>query len=435
MKILLVGSGGREHALAWKLSQSPQIDKVYCAPGNAGTAEVAENLPVGSEEIGVLCSIAQQAQIDLTVVGPELPLVAGIVDLFEDKNLKIFGPRKQAAMLEGSKVFAKEFMRRHGIPTADFRVFDEPGAARDFIEKKGAPLVVKADGLAGGKGVFVCTTVAHGLAAVENLMEKKILGPAGEKILVEDFLPGEEASFLAFCDGERVLPLPASQDHKPLLDGDRGPNTGGMGAYSPAPVVTPELSRAVIDTVMIPTVKAMAKEGNPYQGVLYAGLMISKGKASVLEFNVRFGDPEAQPLLCRLETDLVPIFEACCSGSLERIQPQWNSQAAVCVVMASRGYPDRYEKGKVIRGVPDAAAIPGVTVFHAGTARRDGTLVTNGGRVLGVTGLGPDVASAIATTYRAVKKISWDGMHFRTDIGAKALLKSPGAGRAAPGSG
>lgn len=434
MRILLIGSGGREHALAWKLSQSPQVDKIYCVPGNAGTAEVAENLPVGSEEIGVLCSIAQQAQVDLTVVGPELPLVAGVVDLFEEKNLKIFGPRKRAAVLEGSKVFAKEFMRRHGIPTADFRVFGEPEAARNFIEKKGAPLVVKADGLAGGKGVFVCTTVAQGLEAVESLMEKKLLGSAGEQIIVEDFLPGEEASFLAFCDGQSVLPLPSCQDHKPLLDGDRGPNTGGMGAYSPAPVVTPELSRTVIDTILVPTVRAMEKEGNPYRGVLYAGLMIHEGKPYALEFNVRFGDPEAQPLLCRLETDLVPILEACCSGSLKQVKTVWRSEAAVCVVMASRGYPDRYEKGKVIDGMREASSIPGVTIFHAGTAKKQGALVTNGGRVLGVTGLGPDISSAIATTYRAVEQISWDGVYFRRDIGAKALKRSFGTGQQTPGS-
>lgn len=432
MKILVIGSGGREHALVWKLRRSPQVEKIYCAPGNAGTAEMAENIPLGSESIEDLCDFAGKEGIDLTVVGPELPLVAGIVDLFEGKNLRIVGPGKEAAALEGSKIFAKEFMKRHGIPTADFQVFADPAAARRFIERKRAPLVVKAEGLAGGKGVFVCATAEQGLSAVEALMEKRIFGAAGERILVEDFLAGEEASFLAFCDGESVLPLPASQDHKALLDGDRGPNTGGMGAYSPAPIVTRELSEAVLETIVRPTVNAMAKEGHPYRGVLYAGLMIAEGKPWVLEFNVRFGDPEAQPLLSRLESDLVPILEACRQGTLERVRPLWKSEAAVCVVMASRGYPDRAEKGKTITGAEEAAALSGVTVFHAATARHEGRLVTNGGRVLGVTGLGADIVSAITLTYEAVKKISWEGATYRRDIGAKAAGRGSAAGGRSP---
>lgn len=432
MKVLVIGSGGREHALVWKLSRSPRVEKVYCAPGNAGTAEMGENVPIGSGKIEELCDFARKEQVDLTVVGPELPLVAGIVDLFESRGLKIVGPEKRAAALEGSKIFAKEFMKRHGIPTADFRVFEEAGAARRFIEGRGGPLVVKADGLAGGKGVFVCATAEQGLAAVETIMEKKIFGAAGERILVEDFLAGEEASFLAFCDGEKVLPFPSSQDHKRLFDGDRGPNTGGMGAYSPAPVVTPELSRTVMETVMVPTVRAMATEGSPYRGVLYAGLMITAGRVWVLEFNVRLGDPEAQPLLCRMESDLVPVLEACRQGSLERVRPHWRSEAAVCVVMASRGYPGPVEKGKTITGTEEAGALAGVTVFHAATARHRGALITDGGRVLGVTGLGPDLASAVALTYKAVGRISWDGVAYRRDIGARGVGNSPPQGDPGP---
>jgi phosphoribosylamine---glycine ligase len=355
------------------------------------------------------------------VVGPELPLTLGIVDEFESRGLRIFGANQQAAILEGSKVFAKRLMKKYKIPTGFFQTFYRADDARRYIQDVGAPIVVKADGLASGKGAIVCTTVKEGLEAVKIIMDDRVFGDAGEKVVVEEFLTGEEASFLAFTDGQTVLPMASAQDHKAVFDDDKGPNTGGMGAYSPAPVVTGEIHRRIMDQVMIPTVKAMASEGRPYRGVLYAGLMIKAGEPKALEFNARFGDPEAQPLLMRMDSDLLPILEAVVDRRLHEVEIGWRSEPAVCVVMASAGYPGSYEKGKVISGLGAASRLRDVEVFHAGTSLEGGKVVTNGGRVLGVTALGKDIPDAIGRAYRAVEKIRWDGVHYRTDIGQKAV--------------
>ncbi len=429
MKILVVGGGGREHALCWKLAQSPRVEKVYCAPGNAGIAEEekCECVPLDPFDFEALARFAEEKGVAFTVVGPEDPLARGLVDHFQEKGLRVFGPSAAAARIEASKVFTKELLARHGIPTAAFEVFDDPEAAKRYIEKKGAPIVVKADGLAAGKGVIVARTVEEAMAAVDRIMVEKAFGEAGKRVVIEECLQGEEASFMVITDGEVVLPLPTSQDHKPLLDGDQGPNTGGMGAYSPAPVVTPELAEEILETIMKPTIRALAKEGLPYLGVLYGGLMISDGRPYVLEFNCRFGDPEAQPVLMRLETDLVELIEAAFEGRLAECEVKVRPEAAVCVVLASGGYPGKYEKGKEIHGLSEVARWPGVKVFHAGTARKDGRIVTAGGRVLGVTALGPDIPQAIRRAYEAVAKIHFENMHYRRDIGAKALkhLRQP----------
>jgi phosphoribosylamine--glycine ligase len=421
MKILVVGGGGREHALAWKLKQSPEVTKLYVAPGNAGIAELAECADISVSDVRLLAEFAERHAIDLTVVGPELPLTMGIVDEFGRRGLRIFGPDRQAAALEGSKVFAKRFLKRHGIPTGFHQEFDRPEDARRYIREVGAPIVVKADGLAAGKGAIVCRTVDEALDAVALIMEARAFGDAGNQLVVEEFLQGEEASFLAVTDGATVLPLPSAQDHKPAFDDDRGPNTGGMGAYSPAPVVTEAVHRKVMERIMLPTVKAMAAEGHPYRGVLYAGLMIHHGEPRVLEFNARLGDPEAQPLLVRMASDLVPVLEAAIEGRLHEVKIAWRPEPAVCVVLAAGGYPGPYEKGKPITGLRAAARLKDVAVFHAGTALRQGRVVTAGGRVLGVTALGNPLSTAIDRAYQAVRKIRWDGMHFRTDIGRKAL--------------
>ncbi len=421
MKVLVVGGGGREHALAWKIARSPRVDRVYVAPGNAGTALVAENVPIGAEDVEALAGFAEREGIDLTVVGPEAPLVLGIVDRFRDRGLRVFGPSASAARLEGSKAFAKAVMERYGVPTAGYREFTDPEAARAHVREHGAPLVVKADGLAAGKGVTVARTVEEALGAVDAIMVDRAFGDAGAKIIVEECLEGEEASFLAFCDGRRVLPMASSQDHKPVFDGDEGPNTGGMGAYSPAPVVTPELFDEIMDTVMRPVVEGLARDGIPYVGVLYAGLMIRDGRPKVLEFNCRFGDPECQPIVMRMKGDLVPVLEACIDGELDRVSLEWDPRAAVCVVMASGGYPGSYRKGLEIRGLDDAAALEDVVVFHAGTRKEGDRVVTAGGRVLGVTALGEDIPAAIRRAYEAVERISWEGAHYRRDIGRKAL--------------
>jgi len=421
MKVLVVGSGGREHALAWKLKQSPAVTKLYAAPGNAGIAELAECAAVDVSEIRLLAEFAERHAIDLTVVGPELPLTLGIVEEFERRGLRVFGPGREAAALEGSKVFAKRLMKRHGIPSGFFQAFDRPEDAKRYIREVGAPIVVKADGLAAGKGAIVCQTVPEALEAVAMIMEARAFGDAGNQVLVEEFLQGEEASFLAFTDGTTVVPLPSSQDHKAVFDHDRGPNTGGMGAYSPAPVVTEAVHRKAMDRIMVPTVKAMAAEGRPYRGVLYAGLMIRDGEPRVLEFNARFGDPEAQPLLVRMASDLVPVLEAVLEGSLHEVEIAWRPDPAVCVVMASAGYPGAYEKGRPITGLEAAGHLQDVAVFHAGTARKAGQVVTAGGRVLGVTAWAEDLGTAIGRAYSAVEKIRWEGMHCRTDIGRKAL--------------
>jgi len=421
VKVLVVGGGGREHALVWKLRQSPLVRKVYAAPGNAGIAELAECADISVTDIRLLADFAERHGIDLTVVGPELPLTMGIVDEFERRGLRIFGPGREAAALEGSKVFAKRFMKRHGIPTGYHQEFDRAEDARRYIREVGAPTVVKADGLAAGKGVVVCRTVEEALDAVSLMMEARAFGDAGNQVVVEEFLHGEEVSFLAFTDGTTVLPLPAAQDHKAALDHDRGPNTGGMGAYSPAPVLSEAVQRKVMERILVPTVKGMAAEGRPYRGVLYAGLMIHDGEPRTLEFNARLGDPEAQVLLARMASDLAPVLEAAVDGRLHEAQIAWRPDPAVCVVMAAAGYPGSFEKSKPIAGLRAAARLKDVVVFHAGTALHQGQVVTAGGRVLGVTAWGKDLATAIEKAYRSVGKIHWDGVHYRTDIGRKAL--------------
>ncbi|MFH1757919.1 MAG: phosphoribosylamine--glycine ligase [Pseudomonadota bacterium] len=423
MKVLVIGSGGREHALVWKIAQSPAVKKIYCAPGNAGIAQQAECLPLAAEDGPSIIAWAEKEKIDLTVVGPEAPLTVGIVDAFEARGLRIFGANQQAAEIEGSKAWAKFFMKKYGIPSGDFQVFNDYGAAVRYVKKKGAPLVVKADGLAAGKGVILCPAVEEAIAALDLILVQKAFGAAGRQVVVEEFLPGEEASFLAFTDGETVLPLPTSQDHKPIFDHDRGPNTGGMGAYSPAPVVSEKVHRQVMEEIMIPTVKGLAKEGRKYRGVLYAGLMIQDDKAKVLEFNARFGDPEAQPLLMRMKSDLVPVLEATIDGNLSNLKVEWEEGATVCVVMASQGYPGSYEKGKVISGLEKVARIPQAFVFHAGTTLKEGRIITNGGRVLGVTAIGNAIGEAMGLAYKAVEKISWSGVYYRKDIGQKALKR------------
>ncbi|MBI2399461.1 MAG: phosphoribosylamine--glycine ligase [Deltaproteobacteria bacterium] len=421
MKVLIVGGGGREHALAWKLSQSKSVTKLFIAPGNPGTAMHGENIPIAAEEIDELKAFALREKIDFTVVGPELPLTLGITDAFTAEGLLVFGPSKAAAELEGSKAFSKELMLRHNIPTAFYKKFEHAAEARAYIETHKPPMVVKADGLAAGKGVVICQSAQEALEAVDLIMTEKAFGSAGKKIIIEEFLVGEEASFLAITDGKTVLPLAPAQDHKAIFDGDRGPNTGGMGAYSPAPVLTPELQKEVMEKVMLPAVSGMEKEGRPYKGILYAGLMMTKTGPKVLEFNCRFGDPETQPILMRLGTDLLEALLAAAKGNLDEVSLEWKTEAAVCVVMAAKGYPGDYLKGSEIRGLDKAALLPDTVVFHAGTASRDGKVVTSGGRVLGVTALGVDIKAAIENAYKAAALIEWEGAQYRTDIGKKAL--------------
>jgi phosphoribosylamine--glycine ligase len=421
MNVLVVGSGGREHSLVWKLAQSPLISQLYCAPGNAGTAAQAENVRIDADDIATLVAFARQKRIDFTVVGPEQPLALGIVDAFQHAGLKVCGPVQRAAELESSKAFAKELMVKYAIPTAPFQVFTEAHAAQRYIDDHDVPIVVKADGLAAGKGAVVCWTRDLAHQSIERMMGLREFGDAGRRVVIEDFLPGEEISFFACSDGTHLLPMPPCQDHKQVFDSDEGLNTGGMGAYSPVPVVDAALRARIMAEIMQPTVEAMAAEGRSLQGVLYAGLMLVDGQPYVLEFNTRFGDPEAQVILMRLDSDLLPILMATADGTLDRTACRWREEPAVCVVMASQGYPEAYERGQPIRGLEQATQIPGVAVFHAGTARRDGQYVTNGGRVLGVTARARDLPSAIDQAYRAVHTITWKGAHFRTDIGRKAL--------------
>lgn len=421
MKVLVVGAGGREHALVWKLAESPRVDKVYCAPGNAGTAELAENVPIGATEVAALADWAAAHDIDLTVVGPEAPLTAGLVDAFSARGLAAYGPTQKAAAIEGSKAFSKKLMEKYGIPTARYRVFTDAEEARRYVKEKGAPLVLKADGLAAGKGVTVALTEEEALGAVHAILEERAFGAAGERLIIEEYLEGEEVTVLAFADGEHVLMLEPSQDHKRALDGDRGPNTGGMGAYSPVPALTPELARRVEAEILKPTVAALAEEGRPYRGVLYAGLMLTADGPKVLEFNARFGDPEAQAVLPRLVTDLVEVAEATAAGQLHRLSLAWRPEAALTVVLASGGYPGRYETGIPIQGLKEAAAQPETLVFHAGTRREGDQVVTAGGRVLAVTALGPDLKSARDRAYRAAELISFRGCHLRRDIGWRTL--------------
>ena len=418
MRVLVIGSGGREHALAWKIAQSPLVKKVFCAPGNAGTANVAENIDIPSDNVDALLQFATVTGIGLTVVGPEQPLVKGLVDSFEESGLRVFGPSQRAAEIEGSKVFCKDLMKKYGIPTARYESFDSPDQVKLFT-KEDEPVVVKASGLAAGKGVILCSNAEEARSAVQSIMQEKAFGNAGDQVVVEEFLTGQEVSLLAFTDGKTVLPLDSAQDHKAAFDGDKGPNTGGMGAYSPALVFTEELKQQVIDEIMIPTVRAMAKEGRYYRGILYAGLMLTESGPKVLEFNARFGDPETQPIMMRIKNDIVPIFEACIDGTLAKQSLQWRQEPTVCVVMAAKGYPSSYEKGKEISGL-NSDENRQVVVFHAGTKLENGKVLTNGGRVLGVTALGSDINQAIKNAYSAVDKIKWDGVHYRKDIGNKA---------------
>ena len=418
MKVLVIGSGGREHALAWKIAQSPLVKKVFCAPGNAGTANVAENIDIPSDNVDALLQFATVTGIGLTIVGPEQPLVKGLVDSFEESGLRVFGPSQRAAEIEGSKVFCKDLMKKYGIPTARYESFDSPDQVKLFT-KEDEPIVVKASGLAAGKGVILCSNAEEARSAVQSIMQEKAFGNAGDQVVVEEFLTGQEVSLLAFTDGKTVLPLDSAQDHKAAFDGDKGPNTGGMGAYSPVLVFTEELKQQVIDEIMIPTVRAMAKEGRYYRGILYAGLMLTESGPKVLEFNARFGDPETQPIMMRIKNDIVPIFEACIDGTLAKQSLQWRQEPTVCVVMAAKGYPSSYEKGKEISGLNSDENRQAV-VFHAGTKLENGKVLTNGGRVLGVTALGSDINQAIKNAYSAVDKIKWDGVHYRKDIGNKA---------------
>lgn len=426
MNILVIGSGGREHALVWKIKQSPKAKKIYCAPGNAGIASLAQCVPIASDDIKGLLKFAKDKKIDLTVVGPEAPLVNGIVDEFEQQGLKIFGPNQAAAQLEASKAFAKEFLRRRNIPTAVYKIFDEPKLALEFLSQAQFPLVVKADGLAAGKGVIICKDLKEAQQAVDEIMVKKVFKSAGDRIVIEECLEGPEASILAISDGKHFFVLETAQDHKRIFDDDLGPNTGGMGAYSPAPVVTPEMMNKIISRIIEPTIRGMHKEGHPFKGVLYAGLMLTYQGPQVLEFNVRFGDPETEAVLPRLKSDLVDVMMASIDGKLEKMTLKWDERPCVCVVVASGGYPGNYETGKVIEGL-DENKDPDTVVFHAGTQLKNGSVLTNGGRVLGVTSLGSDMPDAIRRVYRAVDSIKFERAFFRRDIAAKALKIKAGA--------
>lgn len=431
MKILVIGSGGREHALVWKIAQSKLVDKIFSAPGNGGISQQAECIDIKAEDIPALLDFARKEKIDLTVVGPEAPLALGIVDEFSKSKLRIFGPNKKAAWLESSKVFAKELMAKYNVPTANFKIFDNPNEAKRYIEKIGAPCVVKADGLAQGKGVIVTKTIDEAKQAVSSIMEERIFGDAGNRVIIEDCLEGQEASIIVFTDSKEVIPLASSQDHKRVFDNDFGPNTGGMGAYSPAPVVTQELFKEILDKIVKRTINGLVKEGIEYKGVLYAGIMITKDGPKVLEFNVRFGDPENQAIIPRLKSDIVEVMLAATEDKLNKVVKSgglsWDSRACVCVVCASKGYPGNYERDKTITGLEEVEKLQDVVVFHAGTKLASGStlqaprFLTNGGRVLGVTGLGNTIKEAINKTYQAVEKIHFEGMHYRRDIGGKAM--------------
>jgi phosphoribosylamine--glycine ligase len=423
MKILIIGSGGREHALAWKIAQSALVQTIFVAPGNAGTApeNKTQNIAIPAEDLSALVTFAQEQAIDLTIVGPEAPLVAGIVEQFQQIGLHCFGPTSAAAQLEGSKTFAKNFLNRHGIPTANYASFTEVAAAMTYIRQQGTPIVIKADGLAAGKGVVVAFTVEQALAAVQGMLANQLVGEAGQRVVIEDYLVGEEASFICMVDGEHILPMATSQDHKARDDGDKGPNTGGMGAYSPAPVITPALHARIMAEIIEPTVRGMATEGYPYTGFLYAGLMIDKqGNPKVLEYNCRLGDPETQPIMLRLQSDLVELCLAALDKRLHEVQIRWDEQAALGIVLAAGGYPGNYTKGTIIQGLPEANSLAG-KIFHAGTVAKAGQILTAGGRVLCACALGETVQAAQTQAYRLVKAIHWEGMYYRTDIGHRAL--------------
>ena len=422
MKLLVIGSGGREHALAWRLSKSPGLQKVYVAPGNAGTAHQVEMENVPITDPAALADFAEKNKIHLTIVGPEAPLAAGVVNVFRARGLKIFGPTREAAQLESSKDFAKRFMVRHNIPTAAFETFSDAAAARAYVDRKGAPIVIKADGLAAGKGVVVAMTLAEAHRAIDDMLSGNVLGGAGARVVIEDYLDGEEASFIVMVDGKNVLPLASSQDHKRIFDGDAGPNTGGMGAYSPAPVVTPAVHAKAMREIILPTVRGMANDGIPYTGFLYAGLMIGKdGSVKVVEFNCRLGDPETQPIMMRMKSDLLTLAEHAVAGKLDQIEAEWDRRVALGVVLAAANYPDTPKKGDVISGLPKESE--NVCVFHAGTTEQDGKIVTAGGRVLCVTALGDNAKQAQKLAYDAITGIYFDGMQFRRDIGHRATSR------------
>ncbi|MCS7278747.1 MAG: phosphoribosylamine--glycine ligase [Thermodesulfobacteriaceae bacterium] len=423
MKVLVLGGGGREHTICYKLSQSLKLNKLYCIPGNGGISQIAE-IPEGISltDFEKIADFCKEKQIDFVIPGPEEPLVKGIRNYLEEKKIKVFGPDKVASLIEGSKSFAKEIMAKAGIPTAKFEIFDESSKAKAYVEKRGAPIVIKADGLCAGKGVFVCETKEEAIKAIEKIMEEKIFGESGNKVVIEEKLVGEEATFIIVTDGETFKTLPNSQDHKRLLDNDQGPNTGGMGAYSPAPVITPQLQKRIEKEIIEPVLKTLAKEGHPYLGFLYAGLMIVDNRDPyILEFNCRLGDPEAQVILPRVGNDLLELINMTLEGKLSEMEIEESSGAAVCVVMASKGYPGTYEKGKKIEGLDRASQIPGIIVFHAGTTKKNGEFYTSGGRVLGVTALDKDIPSAIEKAYKAVALISFEGAQYRKDIGQKAF--------------
>lgn len=421
MDILVIGGGGREHAIVWALAKSPKAGKIYCAPGNAGIGQLAECVPIAVSEFDKLTAFAVEKQVGLVVVGPDDPLADGIVDAFDSTGIPVFGPRKNAAEIEGSKTFMKDLLHKYNIPTAAYAKFDNYEEALAYLRRQGAPIVVKADGLAAGKGVTVARTLEEAEKALSDIMQSKVFGEAGSRVVIEEFLEGQEMSILAFVDGETVKPMSAAQDHKPVYDGDQGPNTGGMGTYSPLPHIDPSIIEEAVETIIKPTAKAMVAEGRPFRGVLFAGLMITPdGKPKTIEFNARFGDPETQVVLPRLKTDLLDVFLAAVNGRLADLELEWSEDAAVCVILASGGYPASYPKGIAIEGLETEAE--GTIVFHAGTSRdEDGTWRTNGGRVLGVVGLGPDIAAARAKAYARAGEITFEGKHNRTDIALKAL--------------
>jgi phosphoribosylamine--glycine ligase len=421
MKVLVIGSGGREHALVWKISQSPRVNTIFCAPGSAAIGELAELVAITPDQVQQLAEFAAREQIDLTLVGPELPLTLGIADLFAAQGLKLFGPNRAAAQLEGSKAFAKEILQENHIPTASFGAFTDATSAKRYLAQQEPPYVVKVDGLAAGKGVLICADRGEAEAAIDEILVQKSFGQAGERVVIEEFLAGEEASFMALTDGEHILPLATSQDHKRVFDNDQGPNTGGMGAYSPAPVVTPQIDQRILNEILIPLLGGLKKRGICYRGLIYVGLMMTQNGPKVLEFNARFGDPECQPIMMRLKSDLVPLLEATIDGRLNELQPEWYNDAAVCVVLCAAGYPGSYNRGNEIRGLEKLKNWDKGFVFHAGTTKSNDRWLTSGGRVLGVTARGSDIASAVKEVYQAVSKISWDGMHYRKDIARRAL--------------
>lgn len=423
MKVLVIGSGGREHALVWKLAGSPRVKKIYCAPGNGGIASLAECIPLAIDNIADLVFFAKKENIDLTLVGPELPLSLGIVDTFQKEGLKIFGPNQKASIIEASKCFTKEFCTRYDIPTAPYEIFNDPTRAKIYlVQKNQFPIVIKADGLASGKGVIIARSLRDGEKAIDQIMLSQEFGEAGKSIVIEEFLVGEEATFMVITDGENFIPFESAQDHKAIGEGDTGPNTGGMGAYSPAPLIKPEITEKIIQRVIQPTLEGLKREGRPYQGILYAGLMIDKeGNPHVVEYNCRFGDPEAQVILFRLKSDLVLLIEACLNGTLKNFKLEFYPESSVCVVMSAEGYPGTFEKGKIIEGLEKIKDSPDVFVFHAGTKIADKRLLTSGGRVLGITVKALTLKQALDKVYQNVSKISWDGAYYRKDIGRKGL--------------